>query len=330
LHYLIHHHRPDGTFYPLEECPIGRALPQNIEIRAHEDVFIHKDGTFLPVSCAASPVFENGLPVATVIEVRDVTQEKQAQSRLVQVNNELSQKNQELERINKDLSRVNADLDNFVYMASHDLRAPICNMEGLLELLRTQLEDRLEADDQVLLRHLLISLQKLNRTINDLSDIVKVSKDTDQDPELVDMDQLLKEIKEDISPLLTSSDAQMVTQWEISSLQYPRKHLRSILYNLLSNAVKYRHPDRICRVTIRTQRLERGVSLSVADNGLGLEPDQVGKLFKMFGRLHPHIEGTGIGLYTIKRMVENYGGSISVVSTPLEGTTFTVFFSQLS
>ncbi len=82
LHYLIHHHRPDGSFYPMEECPIDKALPTNSDVRAHKDVFIHKNGTFYPVTCAASPVFENGVPVSTVIEVRDLTKEQEAQKAL--------------------------------------------------------------------------------------------------------------------------------------------------------------------------------------------------------------------------------------------------------
>ncbi|MDB5263081.1 MAG: histidine kinase, partial [Adhaeribacter sp.] len=82
LHYLIHHHYPDGTPYPMEDCPINRALPTNNLVRAHQDVFIRKDGTFFPVLCAASPIFQNGVPVATVIEIKDLTDEKKAQSEL--------------------------------------------------------------------------------------------------------------------------------------------------------------------------------------------------------------------------------------------------------
>ncbi|WP_210463887.1 PAS domain S-box protein [Rufibacter roseolus] len=82
LHDIIHHHHPDGTPYPMADCPIDRALPTNNSIRAHQDVFIRKDGTFFPVSCAASPIFENGLPVATVIEVKDLTEEKAAEKAL--------------------------------------------------------------------------------------------------------------------------------------------------------------------------------------------------------------------------------------------------------
>lgn len=82
LHYMIHHHHPDGTLFPMEECPIDKALPTNNSVRAHQDVFIRKDGTFFPVSCAASPIFENGIPVATIIEVKDLTEEKKAEKAL--------------------------------------------------------------------------------------------------------------------------------------------------------------------------------------------------------------------------------------------------------
>jgi len=83
LHYLVHHHHPDGRHYPMEECPIDRALPENFDVRAHEDIFFRKDGSTFEVTCAASPVFSAGKPVATVIEIRDVTEQKrQARHRL--------------------------------------------------------------------------------------------------------------------------------------------------------------------------------------------------------------------------------------------------------
>ena len=83
LHYLVHHHHPDGTPYPMEDCPIDRALPENFDVRQHEDVFFRKDGSRFDVACAASPIFRGGKAVATVIEIRDVTeQKKQARERL--------------------------------------------------------------------------------------------------------------------------------------------------------------------------------------------------------------------------------------------------------
>jgi PAS domain S-box-containing protein len=78
LHHLVHHHYPDGRPFPMEECPIDRALPENFDVRSHEDLFFRKDGTTFPVLCAASPIFKDGKPVSTVIEIRDVTEAKRA------------------------------------------------------------------------------------------------------------------------------------------------------------------------------------------------------------------------------------------------------------
>lgn len=76
LHDLIHHHHPDGRPYPMSDCPIDRALPEDFSVRAHEDLFFRKDGSAFPVMCAASPIFRGGVAVATVIEVRDITEQK--------------------------------------------------------------------------------------------------------------------------------------------------------------------------------------------------------------------------------------------------------------
>lgn len=85
LHDLVHHHYPDGRPYPLTECPIDRALPENFEVRAHEDLFFRKDGSSFAVMCAASPIFNNGRAVATVIEIRDITEKKRIDEELRRV-----------------------------------------------------------------------------------------------------------------------------------------------------------------------------------------------------------------------------------------------------
>jgi PAS domain S-box-containing protein len=82
LHDLVHHHYPDGRPYPREECPIDRALPENSDLRAHEDLFFRKDGSSFPVLCAANPIFKDGKPISTVIEVRDVSESKAAEQDL--------------------------------------------------------------------------------------------------------------------------------------------------------------------------------------------------------------------------------------------------------
>ena len=102
--------------------------------------------------------------------------------------------------------------------------------------------------------------------------------------------------------------------------------LRSIVYNLLSNAVKYRAADRPAQVWVRAEQQSGEITLAVQDNGLGLDPTQQGRLFQIFQRLHTHVEGSGVGLYMIKRLIENGRATITVSSEPSVGTTFTVTF----
>jgi signal transduction histidine kinase len=102
--------------------------------------------------------------------------------------------------------------------------------------------------------------------------------------------------------------------------------MRSILYNLVSNAVKYSSPDRLPVIHITTEQLNDEVILTVSDNGLGMNPAYKHKLFGMFKRLHDHVEGSGIGLYIVKRIIENNGGRIEVETELDVGTTFKVHF----
>jgi light-regulated signal transduction histidine kinase (bacteriophytochrome) len=174
--------------------------------------------------------------VATVIEVRDITGEKEAQVRLVQVNDELSGKNAELQRIN-------ADLDNFIYAASHDLRAPIANLESILAMLRKRLTGRLDPTEAPLMEFAATAIGRLKQTIKDLTEISKVQRETDEPAEEVEFGEMLRDVQLDIAGLLAESGAVIRTDFAVPSIHYARKNIRSILYNLLSNAVKYRSPN---------------------------------------------------------------------------------------
>jgi signal transduction histidine kinase len=105
----------------------------------------------------------------------------------------------------------------------------------------------------------------------------------------------------------------------------PAKSLRSVLYNLLSNALKYRHPDRPPQVRLTCQTLDGHWCLEVQDNGLGLDSSQQAALFTLFRRFHQHVEGSGLGLYTVKKITENLGGRVEVQSEAGVGSTFRIY-----
>ncbi|MFD3003437.1 ATP-binding protein [Pontibacter toksunensis] len=113
---------------------------------------------------------------------------------------------------------------------------------------------------------------------------------------------------------------------ECGLIDFSSKNARSIVYNLVSNALKYRSPERQLLIQIDCYLQENYQVLSVKDNGLGMDLTDKSKLFGMFKRLHDHVEGTGVGLYIVKKIVENAGGRIEVESKVNEGATFRVFF----
>ncbi|MFC7666330.1 ATP-binding protein [Hymenobacter humi] len=222
---------------------------------------------------------------------------------------------------------MNADLDMFIYTASHDLKAPISNLEGLLQALLEELpaEVRQAPPVQPMLERMQRSVDRFKLTIAQLTDVSRLQQAQSQPTETVELAALVDDICLDLAPALADSGTQLTVDVDACPrVSFAPKNLRSIVYNLLSNAVKYRHPDRPPLVHLRCHSTARTIVLEVQDNGLGLTTSQQGKLFGMFRRLHDHVEGSGIGLYMVKRIVENAGGTIAVHSAPGIGSTFTV------
>ena len=239
----------------------------------------------------------------------------------------LAEANAELTAANEQLTCTNASLDTFIYTASHDLRTPISNIEGLLNLLRRKLPAVAPQTDQALpvLDLMQGAVNRFQLTIDQLTDITRLQQSQAQPTEAVDLAGLLNDICLDLAPQFTAADARISLDLGCCpSIRFAPKHLRSILFNLLSNAVKYRHPDRPPVVELRAHCTATTVVLEVQDNGLGLSEAQQSKLFGLFCRLHDHVEGSGIGLYMIKKIVENAGGTITLQSQLGTGSTFTV------
>jgi signal transduction histidine kinase len=116
--------------------------------------------------------------------------------------------------------------------------------------------------------------------------------------------------------------------FSVETISYARKNLRSIFYNLITNAIKYRDRIRPVKIHVKTVKKENQILLTIEDNGLGLSKDQQAKLFTMFKRLHSHVDGSGIGLYIIKRVIENNGGKIEVDSKEGIGSKFKIYFRE--
>ncbi|MFD1186876.1 PAS domain-containing protein [Pontibacter rugosus] len=238
---------------------------------------------------------------------------------------QLESQKQELESQKQELETINQDLDRFVHMIGHDLRLPLVNMGALFDAL-TENGCFDAADSEQLVRHYRKSHKAMTTTLSDLMELARLQKSAQGNTTQVNLRDAVDEVLESLGPLASSSHAEVSVQLdEPESILYSKANLRSILHNLFSNAIKYRHPDRRPQVEIKSSWQEGNLKLTISDNGLGIDLEKHGKrLFGAFNRLHSHTEGSGLGLYIVKRIVETKGGQISVSSKEGYGTTFTI------
>ena len=490
FHELLHHSYPDGSLFPHEKCPIDHALKSKTGLYNHEDVFFRKDGELFYGSLNAQPILENGKVVSHLIEIRDISQEKQAEISLKETNRNLETLNKigkslsaelDLKRLiqlvtdsctdlcgaqfgafiynqvnedgeayilhalsgakansfrnfphlsktkifeptfhgdsvvrsediskdpwnginyseegvpkgslpvrsymavpvisrggkvfgglffghskagvftqssedmvkgiaaqaaialdnselfetlkikNKELTRINNDLDIFVYTASHDLKAPVLNIEGLVYALKNALDQGKSERINQIVDLMKLSVNKFKETVLALTEVSKISKNLDEELEKVDVTEIIEDVKTNIRDMIESSGAEIEENIDCNEVLFSKPNLRSIIHNLISNAIKYHNPSVRPEIKVSCRKEDNNFILQVSDNGLGIPENQLSKIFIMFKRYHSHVNGTGVGLYLVKRIAENYGGEVKVISEVDKGTTFTVSIPQ--
>ncbi|MVN75206.1 PAS domain-containing protein [Hymenobacter sp. HMF4947] len=306
----------------LRQALAGERVEFELTMPYRPDFIKHIHGSFIPD-------IQHGVVVGFYSLLSDVTELVNARQAAEANTRQAQTMAAELASTNQQLTHTNVDLDNFIYTASHDLKAPIANIEGLLLLLRKQLPTAAQQTGLVprVLGMMQESIERFRLTIAQLTDLTRLQQVRTEPNQAVDLATIVEAVRLDLAPLLEATSAQLTVAIDAgATVQFAPQHLRSILYNLLSNAVKYRHPARVPQVQLRCHHEENKVVLEIQDNGLGLSVPQQDKLFTLFQRLHAHVEGSGVGLYMVKRIVENAGGTIAVHSELGKGSTFTVSF----
>jgi len=241
----------------------------------------------------------------------------------------VAQRTLELAQKNNELLKLNKEMDNFVYTTSHDLKSPINNISGLVNILKMEIpQGNASVDD--LLHRIESSSSRAIDAIHNLTGILKVHTEPYDDLENVHIQTLVDEIMEENTILVKES--QVIIRYELNeaNIFFSKTALKSILSNLIINAIKYKSPARQPEIIIRSfPAVNRKIELHVSDNGMGIDLNAYGeKIFCLFKRFHDHIEGSGIGLYSVKKIIENKGGSITVESKVNEGSTFKMVLHQ--
>lgn len=224
--------------------------------------------------------------------------------------------------VEDELRRANEDLKQFAFSASHDLQEPLRTVKIYSELLTKRYADKLDGEALKFLRFLRKGATRMEALVHDLLSYTQAPR-LDSPVEIVDANEILETALESLSAAISESGAQ-VTAGPLPSLPVNETHLQQLFQNLVGNAIKYRSPERKPIVQLGATRENGYWVLSVADNGIGIDPEYKENIFGLFKRLHSSDEysGTGIGLAICRRIVDRYHGRIWVESEPGRGSTF--------
>ncbi|NMM50173.1 7TM diverse intracellular signaling domain-containing protein [Marinigracilibium pacificum] len=247
------------------------------------------------------------------------------------INDITDHKNKEnvLERTNNELSKLNSELDKFVYGASHDLKAPLGSLKGLIFLLRN------ESEQEVIEEYLDRMDGSVERMENFITDLVNFSRNSRAELviEKIDPEKLVNEIIENLKYNEEFKRVKIETNFNLpyDNFYSDVNRISIILSNLISNGLKYHNREESApyvKVCVNETK-DGSLSIIVKDNGLGIDEIHKDKIFEMFYRAHETSDGTGLGLFIVKETTEKLGGDLSLKSKPGEGSEFKIELPNL-
>ncbi len=270
--------------------------------KRHELWARHRNGTIFPIYLAASHVKVGATSFYCAI-VRDISVEKKAQ---------------------EDLRRSNQELEDFAYVASHDLKAPLRHLSLSANFLLRNYTDLLDDKGKELLGIVRKSSERMFEMIDSLLAYSSVGR---QDVEMsrISLEEVVRDVIEGVRSQIERSGAE-IDIGSLPNISGNKALMIQLFQNLMENAIKYRHKDVAPKIKVSAAREGKFWKVSVADNGIGIDPQYKEKIFNIFQRLHGESEydGTGIGLAICQRIAEFHGGSISLDETYSGGSRFVI------
>jgi PAS domain S-box-containing protein len=228
-----------------------------------------------------------------------------------------------LEARTKELERSNAELEQFAYIASHDLREPLRMVSSFVGLLERRYSDRLDKDGLEFIAFAKDGAERMNRLVLDLLDFSRIGR---KSPPVkpVPLEQAVTLATTYLQAKIDETGAKIDVAATLPTLRASEQELARLMQNLIDNAIKYHKPGEPPRISISARREGDEWIISVADQGIGIQPEHFNRIFGIFQRLHTRdkYEGTGIGLAICKKVVEHWGGRIWVESGLGEGAVF--------
>jgi PAS domain S-box-containing protein len=291
----------DADGNPLEDGVFEQVLTTGDAVYDEERRITRPDGNRISLSVSGAPLHDPSGEISGVIfAFEDTTELTETVDRLEQSNDRLRQ---------------------FAYAASHDLQEPLRMVSSYLQLLESRYRDELDEDAREFIDFAVDGADRMRRMVADLLEYSRLEQH-DQQLEPVDCDAVVERVLADLRAQIEENDAEIVTD-TLPTVRADENQLEQLFQNLISNALKYN--DESPRVEIAARQRNNRWEFSIADDGIGIDPDHTGQIFDVFNRLHGDTEeysGTGIGLSLSQKIVERHGGRIWVESEPGEGSTF--------
>ncbi len=277
-----------------------------------------KDGSQVDVSVSTSLIHEDGKVRFIIGALADITQRKEAQRQLQELNQTLESRVAER---TAELQQAVSDLESFSYSVSHDLRSPLRAIAGYAQVLEEDFAEALGDEGLGYLQRIFKGTQRMSRLIDDLLQFAKTTRQPLHRQEVC-MQTLVRECLEELQICYHLAQVEV---GELPVVQGDPGLLRQVWANLLSNALKYSSHAQPSRVWVSAHETAEDFCFEVKDNGVGFDMRHAANLFKVFQRLHraEEFEGTGVGLAIVARVVQRHGGNIGADSQPGQGSRFT-------
>jgi PAS domain S-box-containing protein len=272
-----------------------------------------------------NPIYDNDKNISGVaVFARDVTERKRIEAQLKTLNEELMQQNfqlaaqeEELKATLEELSERNFELDQLMYKTSHDLRSPLASIMGLVSLANL---DKDEASRDIYLNKIEGRIKKLDEFIRSMLDYARVNR-VEVAPEVIDLKAVAQNCIRELE-YLDSFNAVRTTLQVKGDASFRSDPLRAniIFGNIISNAYKYFNPEAESFLTIKMEITTTQARIDFQDNGIGIKPEHLTKIFNMFYRATDRSQGSGLGMYIVKQAIEKLGGTIDIASEYGTGT----------
>ncbi len=301
----------------------------NSRLVESEEEIMHPDGIMHIYHVAKFPLFDSDDKAYAICAILTDISDRMAISELKEQLSKLaiekgSQKDN-LELVER-LQAKNKDLQQFAKTVSHDLRAPIARILGLVTV--SHIDPQIKINDQTILENVAGVLTALDTIVKDMNATIAIRND-EKHTEYVDFNTELKLIEHVLGNEIKESKASITANFEYNQgIITVKSYLYSIMYNLVSNAIKYRLPDVPLKIELQSRQINEFICLIIKDNGMGIDLKKNGnKIFGLYKRFHnKKIAGKGIGLNLVKIQAEALGGKVEVESDVNQGSTFRIYF----